>query len=80
MRIIGYRHVSFKPQGSTEIVSGYRCSFMEVYPGSDSVGYAVSTEFLSDSKFQEFGLADKLKSEQEFKVFYNRYGKIQEII
>lgn len=80
MRIIGYRYLSFKPQGSNDLVSGYRCSFMEAYSGPDSVGYAVSTEFLSVPKFQEFGLAEKLKSEQEFKVFYNRYGKIQEII
>lgn len=80
MRIIGYRFVEFKPQGSPDVVTGYRCSFMEPYSGDKSKGYAVSTEFLSEKKFEDFGLSDKFKNEKDFKVFYNRYGKIQEII
>lgn len=79
MRCIGYRYVEFKPAGSSELIKGYTCSFMEPYNPKSGTGYNVSREFLSEQKFIDFDIQGKLKNETEFTVLYNRFGKIQSI-
>lgn len=80
MRCIGYKLVSFKPQDSQSEVTGYRCTFVDEYPKDVGTGFSANVEFLSIDKFTKFGLADLTKNNKDFSVYYNRYGKIQEII
>ena len=80
MRCLGYRLISFKPSGSQSDVTGYRCTFVEEYPKDVGTGFNALTQFLSLDKFTQFGIAELTRGNKEFSVYYNRYGKIQDII
>lgn len=80
MRCLGYRLVSFKPDNSLSEISGYRCTFVEEYPKDVGTGFNAQIQFLSLDKFNQFGIAELTLSNKDFTVYYNRYGKVQDII
>lgn len=72
MKLVGKRRVDFDRDGQR--IVGYRLYWE--YPDDHVDGVATDTCFVSDSKGIEI---DQLFVGQEYTIFYNKYGKVEDI-
>lgn len=74
-KCVGIRHLNFKGKDD-KMVDLYRVYFLgdEIDPDKGS-GFMTDTVCLSPARFQ----STELKVGDLFEIFYNKYGKVQEI-